>query len=61
MLLLDWYDRPGIMWQRPCRVIRRLAAPTAMASALPEGTVHYGCKVVDVTTTPSGVRSALRC
>ncbi|CAK0785681.1 hypothetical protein CVIRNUC_008892 [Coccomyxa viridis] len=41
------------------RVIRRLAAPTAMADLLPEGTVHYGCKVVDVTTTPSGAEVEL--
>ena len=62
LVLLDWHSRPCMMCQRPCRVIRRLAAPTAMANMLPEGTVHYGCKVVDVTTTPSGVRSAMqRC
>ncbi len=36
------------------RVIRRMAVPSAISDALPKDTIHYGCKILRVTVTPTG-------
>ena len=37
-----------------CRVIQRSAVPSAIGAALPTDTIHYGCKIVRATVTPTG-------
>lgn len=37
-----------------CRVIRRMAVPSAIGTALPKDTIHYGCKVLRATVAPTG-------
>lgn len=44
--LFDWHS-----W---CRVVKRLATPSALTAALPPGTVKYGAKVTGVKFTGQG-------
>ena len=43
-----------------CRVIRRMAVPSAISAALPKDTIHYGCKILRATVTPTGEASQWR-
>ncbi len=40
-----------------CRVIRRIAVPTAMSKALPKDTIQYGCEIASASVTPTGSSS----